>query len=402
MRVSSRKELTLPPENPNNRGLGLSPRTSGVTGIDLMSDLRQVPVLAVVDHDAGHREPVARALSAFYRVVEYTDADQALRGIGGDPVDLILVDELAAPAGGPAFILAARQRRALADIPIILTSRREDENLGMVVRHCRATIGLSRPYRRSTLLKTVTTLLNARVEARWESLPPLQRSALRGTLDVFNSLAEIIETGSTLDYAEMKTACEPLIEVIAVNDFRALLNGVKSHDNYTFAHSLKVATMLCLFGHSMGLKRHEQLVLACGGLLHDTGKMMIPNEVLNKPGRLDAAEWQVMRSHVPVTLEFLQAGDHVPRGAMMIAAQHHEKMDGSGYPNGLKGAELHELARMAAIVDVFSALTDRRAYKPAMAAEKAFEIMTKDMVGHLDQHLLRMFRQIVLDSAPDL
>ena len=367
-----------------------------------MPEIRQVPLLAVVDHDNGHRVPVAAALSAFYRVTDYADAGMALRGIGFDPVDLVLVDEQIAPGGGAAFVHALRQRSALAGIPVILTSRRDEQSLQVLVGQCGANAGLAKPYRRSVLLKTVTSLLNQQVEAQWEKLPVKQRAALRGTLDVFNSLSEVMETGAALDYGAMKRACEPLIEVIAENDFRALLAGVKTHDNYTYAHSLKVATMLCLFGHALGLNQEEQLVLACGGLLHDTGKMLVPNEVLNKPGRLEAAEWDVMRSHVPMTLGFLEAGESIPYGAMLIAAQHHEKLDGTGYPDGLMGSELNDLARMAAIVDVFSALTDRRVYKPAMPVEKAFALMTDSMSGHLDQNLLKVFRRLVMDTVPEL
>ena len=91
----------------------------------------------------------------------------------------------------------------------------------------------------------------------------------------------------------------------------------------------------------------------------------------------------------------------MPPGILTIAAQHHEKLDGTGYPNGLTGRQLNDLARMASIVDVFSALTDRRVYKPAMDSEKALTIMTEEMGNHLDQKLLRLFRHMLLDAVRD-
>ncbi len=366
-----------------------------------MSDDRSVPLLTVIDSAATHRGQVVGALSHFYRVSDYIDTISALRAVRAQPPDLILIDDLAPPGGGYEFVRQLRQDRTpgLAHVPVILTSKLEDKAIQEGVRRCGADTYLRKPYRYSALLKTVTTRLNQRVEAQWEHLPPAQRTALRGTLDVFQSLSEIIETGTKIDYPSMRHACEPLVEVIAQNDYRALLQGVKSHDNYTYAHSVKVATMLCLFGSVIGLDRQEQLLLACGGLLHDTGKMLIPHEVLNKPGRLEPDEWVVMRSHVPVTLDFLQASLQIPKGAIIIAAQHHEKIDGSGYPKGLKGREVNDLARMAAIVDIFSALTDRRSYKPGMPVEEALALMTGPMAAHLDQHLLRLFRELVLDTA---
>jgi HD-GYP domain-containing protein (c-di-GMP phosphodiesterase class II) len=87
----------------------------------------------------------------------------------------------------------------------------------------------------------------------------------------------------------------------------------------------------------------------------------------------------------------------LPHSILTIVAQHHEKLDGSGYPRGLKGSQLNTLARIAAIVDIFSALTDRRVYKPAMRAEEALNLMTQQMTSHLDMSLLGVFRQIMLD-----
>ena len=366
-----------------------------------MSDDRPVPLVTIIEPTGNHRQQVVAALGNFYRISDHPDTATALRGVRVNPPDLIIIDDLTPPQGGYEFVRQLRRDHTpgLAKVPVIITSKLEQPGLAEAVRKCGADGFLVKPYRYGTLMGAITTLINRQVEAQWEALPVRQRTALRGTLDVFQSLSEIIETGTKVDYGSMQTACEPLVDVIAENDFRALLNGVRHHDNYTYAHSLKVATMLCLFGNAIGLSREELLLLACGGLLHDTGKMMIPHEVLNKPGRLEPAEWDVMRTHVPVTLDFLQASLSIPKGAIIIAGQHHEKLDGSGYPLGLKGAQINELARMAAIADVFSALTDRRVYKPAMPVANALELMTGPMSAHLDQHLVRLFRELILDTA---
>ena len=142
-------------------------------------------------------------------------------------------------------------------------------------------------------------------------------------------------------------------------------------------------------------------MLASGGLLHDVGKMSIPHEVLNKPGRLTEEEFVVMKGHVDASVHYLMQNPEIPKGVITIAAQHHEKLDGTGYPNRIPGKDLNSLARMAAIVDVFGALTDRRVYKPPMPAEKALGIMKDEMSNHLDGKLLLLFREMLLDAAVD-
>ena len=137
--------------------------------------------------------------------------------------------------------------------------------------------------------------------------------------------------------------------------------------------------------------------LATGGLLHDVGKLVTPPKILNKPGKLDETEWGVMRHHVVESADILERVPDATKGARIIAEQHHEKLDGTGYPKGLKGAELNDLARMSAIVDIFGALTDARSYKPAFTTNRAFSIL-EDMQSAIDQNLLTIFKEIFLSS----
>ena len=97
---------------------------------------------------------------------------------------------------------------------------------------------------------------------------------------------------------------------------------------------------------------------------------------------------------------FLRGSPDMPRGILTIAGQHHERLDGSGYPLGLKGSQLNELSRMSAVVDVFTAMTDPRLYKPRYTAEDAFKIMVDEMSGQIDQELVLRFRQVFLDTVP--
>jgi len=360
-----------------------------------------VALIAVVDTNPVFRAEVVQAMVSLYRVNEYHDPEQALLGLRIAAPSVILVDDETAPKGGFHFIKQLKLIPALAEVPTIITSKHDPSEIAEELKDCGADGCLTKPFRRSALINTVTTLVNKNVEAKWESYPARERTVLKGTVEVYNNISDFIAAGEEVPFDSVKEACAPLIDAVAQNDFKGILNGVKEHDNYSYAHSLRVATLLSLFGHTLGLKKEDQLILASGGLLHDAGKISIPHEVLNKPGKLSDAEFVIMKSHVTETIKFLDHSPHIPKPVIIIAAQHHEKLDGTGYPFGLKGAELNDLARMASIVDVFSALTDRRVYKPPMEAEVALGIMTDQMGHHLDQHFVSMFKTMLLDAVID-
>jgi putative nucleotidyltransferase with HDIG domain len=359
----------------------------------------RVALVAVIDGNARRRHQIAAALLSLYRVHVYPDADRALPGLRADPPDVLLVDEQTPPHDGFAFIRTLRWEPSFARTPIIVTTKASEAALAQWLDQCGADAAVTRPYRRSVLVKAITALRNRDVERAWEEFAPTQRAALNGTVQIFNTFADTIATGETIAFSRVTDACRPLVEAIAQNDFRRILAGVKHHDNYSYVHSLRVATLLALFGQAASLRHDDQLLLASGGLLHDVGKLTVPHEVLNKPGRLDPGEVAVMQRHVSETVSLLRAIRAIPGPIITIAEQHHEKLDGTGYPHGLASAQLNELARMAAIVDVFSALTDRRIYKPSIPAEKALAIMSGQMADHLDQHFLSLFRTMLLDAV---
>ncbi|HIJ37709.1 MAG TPA: HD domain-containing protein [Rhodospirillaceae bacterium] len=359
----------------------------------------KLALVAIVDPNEAHRQQIGTALMSLYRVQGYSDGNHAQPGIKVAQPDILLIDDAAGPGDGFALAKTIRRNSALAAMPIIMVARGSEEKVRQASQAAGADGYLTKPYRRSALLKCITGMLNKKVEEKWDNLPETQKKALKGTVEIFNNISDVIATGEPLPFGMVSDACSPLVDAVNNNDFKSILNGVKDHDNYSYAHSMRVATLLSLFGHAAGIHGKDQQVLASGGLLHDAGKISIPHEVLNKPGRLDEAEFAVMRSHVTHTISFLEACSDIPKPVTIIAAQHHEKIDGTGYPNGLKGSDLNELARMAAIVDVFSALTDRRVYKPPMDPEVALALMSDQMRSHLDQHFLALFKVMLLDAV---
>ncbi len=338
---------------------------------------------------------------SLYNIIEQDNADDMLAYLRKTRPGIVLIGEDAPPCGGPELIRKIRREKPLHSIPALLFLSSDDPMKVRTAKECGANGWLVKPYRRSVLIHAISRQLNAAVEKRWEALAPMQAQALKGTVEIFNNLSDVIDKGETIAYGEVSDACASLVEAVNSNDFKGILSGVKNHDNYTYAHSLRVAIFLSLFGRTIGLPEKDQKILASGGLLHDVGKMLIPHLVLNKPGRLSEDEFTVMKGHVDASVRILEAGNNIPKGVIIIAAQHHEKLDGTGYPKGLAGNQLNELARMASIVDVFSALTDRRVYKPPMSPQKALSIMTQEMSTHLDMALLSTFGEMLLDAAID-
>ena len=355
--------------------------------------------VTIVDTNDRHRQQVAEALLSFYGIEGFGDSTNALTSLSLTSPSLVIVGDHVGAQNGARFIKRMREVSVLNQVPILFICDKFDTDSINSAMHNGANGHLVKPYRRSALIKQISALLNASVEKKWEALPEVPRRALQGTVEAFNNISDMIASGEPLPYGEITDSCQPLVEAVKKNEFKNLLNSVKDHDNYSYSHSLRVATLLSLFGAAAGVKGDELLTLASGGLLHDAGKMSIPHDVLNKPGKLDDAEFAIMKTHVPETIKFLYTNPEIPKAVLDIASQHHEKINGTGYPNGLKGSELNELARMASIVDVFSALTDRRVYKPPMEPEKAIKIMTEEMTTHLDQNFLRLFQSMLLDAT---
>ena len=257
---------------------------------------------------------------------------------------------------------------------------------------------VERPFSRSSFHNALSAGINSGIETKWESIEPIQQAALKSTLTSFNSIADLVADGKPIPYEDVRDNCTSLVEAVQNNNFKDILAGVSQHDNYTYVHSLRVATFLTMFGNTLGIKGDDLLTLSSGGLLHDVGKMHIPHEVLNKPGKLTDEEFMVMKSHVNCTMDVLAETTELPKGVLIIAGQHHEKLDGTGYPHGIAGANVGELTRMATIIDIFSAITDRRVYKDPVPPEQALKIMV-NMKDQLDQSLLSVFRGMLLDAA---
>jgi putative nucleotidyltransferase with HDIG domain len=206
-----------------------------------------------------------------------------------------------------------------------------------------------------------------------------------------------VKMGNTPDVADMSHIANKMIQSLTQNH-NALncVTQLRNKDQYLMEHSFNVSVLMGLLASAMGYSGDGLHELVTGALLHDIGKIRIPDEILHKPGKLLPDEWDEMRKHVTYGEEILRKTPSITPIMLDICAQHHEKIDGSGYPRGLKGDEIPIHTRMAAIADVYDAITANRVYHKGMAPTTALKRLREwSAEGHLDGELACYFIQAV-------
>jgi putative nucleotidyltransferase with HDIG domain len=168
---------------------------------------------------------------------------------------------------------------------------------------------------------------------------------------------------------------------------------IESKDEYTQGHCERVADIACALAARDGLDEQSLFWFRIGAMLHDVGKLVVPSEILNKPSRLTAEEWELMKQHPRVGVEML-AEIEFPWDVRPIVESHHERWDGAGYPQGLKGEQIPRTARILCIADVYDALTSERSYKRALGHNEAIEIMRRDVGKQFDPDLFALFEEV--------
>ncbi len=181
----------------------------------------------------------------------------------------------------------------------------------------------------------------------------------------------------------------------------ALARAVEMRDFETEHHTRRVTELTVRLARAMGIPEEEIVHIRRGALLHDIGKLAIPDRILLKPGPLDEKEWAVMRMHPVLAYEMLKDIAYL-QPALVIPYCHHERWDGSGYPRGLKGEEIPLPARIFAVADVWDALTHKRPYRPAWSPRKALEYICEQAGKHFDPRVVEVFYRVILEDHPEL
>ena len=295
--------------------------------------------------------------------------------------DLVLVDYMMPEMDGIEFVGRLRSLPGYEHVPIVMVTAQEDKKVRYAALDAGITDFLTKPVDARECL------------ARCRNLLMLRRQQL--ALEDRRRLLEGMVDEATREIREREK--ETLLRLARAGEFR---------DEETGYHLIRMARYSRLIANAIGMERDEAETIELAAPLHDIGKIGIPDGILLKPARLDAAEWETMQRHPVIGHEILKgsASKYVRMGAL-IALGHHERYDGKGYPNGLEGDHVPLCARIVAVADVYDALTSLRPYKKAWKSKDALDYLHAQRGKHFDPRLVDAFFSVsdkVLEVQRDL
>jgi HD-GYP domain-containing protein (c-di-GMP phosphodiesterase class II) len=256
------------------------------------------------------------------------------------------------------------------------------------------------------------------IEVRQAVAPETRQKATRAVSKAFDGCRESLSNGQGVPetvLTDLQSVAEMIARDVEDNaDVAVAIDDLASADGYTLQHSIDVAAVGMLIGQRLfkergwldhlGRRTYERrdrrlARLGLGLLLHDVGKLIIPQDILNKPGQLDDAEWQLMRAHPRAGVEMLRS-DLISPLVKVVVRSHHERWDGGGYPDGLSGEGIHQLARIAAAADVYDAVTSERVYASARPPDIGVQIVLDGSGRAFDPDVVDVFRRVVAPYPP--
>lgn len=205
-----------------------------------------------------------------------------------------------------------------------------------------------------------------------------------------------LETNEGTRVDELRTIVTDMVEQI-LRDNEVIYNmvDIRSHDGYTYAHSVNVCIISLMIGSRMGLTRQELEKMGIGALLHDVGKVFIDSALLNKPGRLEPHEYEVIKKHARNGYDILKTKVNISFLSAHVAFQHHEREDGTGYPRGLTGWRIHRFAKIVAVADVYDAMTSHRVYRRAIPSHMVIEEMRREAEDKYDSEVINHLVKVI-------
>jgi len=309
-------------------------------------------------------------IDGYQNVISTTDPTQAETMYVEQSSDLVLLDLNMPVMDG--YQVLARIREVDPDYPpIIVLTAQSDRESRIKALDIGARDFLAKPFDRVELMTRIRNMLEVRIMAK----------AVKNQNKILDS--KVKERTQELNNTRL--------EVI-----RRLGRAAEYRDDLTGFHIIRMSRYSQLLALATGMSEDEAENILNASPMHDIGKIGIPDNVLLKPGKLDAEEWRIMKTHVDIGVEILSGSDSVLMNmAAEIAQNHHEKWDGSGYPCGLKGEAIPLTGRVVAVADVFDALTTARPYKKAWEIEDAVNFLKEQSGQHFDPKLVELFIEIL-------
>jgi putative two-component system response regulator len=323
---------------------------------NILEDAAQAPTILIVDeNDLNRRLLKAMLKMAHYHILEAKRPSEAFGILDHEKVDLLIVDQAMPEMSGTDFCGLVKNDRRTQLIPVLVTTSVQGVDNEVAGFESGADEFLIKPLH-----------------------PALVRTRIRSMLRN-KALVDSLEEAEGILFA--------------------LAQSVEHRDRYTGMHCERLATYGIALAQALGLSPREQLALHRGGYLHDIGKIVIPDSILFKRGLLTDEEWQIMRQHT-IRGEEICRPMKTLAPVLPIIRSHHERWDGTGYPDRLAGEDIPLLARILQVADIYDALTTARPYKPAFTHQHAIEMMMEEARrGWRDPELVPLFAQVAERAA---
>jgi len=355
---------------------------------------RERKLLYIIDQLPIRVKKIRSVFAQSFQMKFFSGAQEALEAMQLDPPDVVIADERTLNISSCNIYQAKTETKLLNHISFIILSDHRSGSLPSCDGHGATDYFIRRPIRIKTLLDCVNTSIRQKDEYIPKFPPPQNGNNAIDKIEEFDVLAKAIADNTPINRGQVTSHCNPLIDCIKSKHHKQLLTKLRTYHYPTYVHSMRVAVFMNVFAKAYNFNEAECVLVATGGYLLDIGKTMVPISILNDVSHKNSAE---MRNHVFHSTAILSSHEDIDQGIRLISKQHHERLDGSGYPHGLKGNQISELGRMAAIADVFAAQTDRRPQVKPTDAQTAFKKMEQMGDRLLDQNLLSLFKQAILN-----
>lgn len=340
--------------------------------------MKNKPVILVVDDQLQNIELLeAHLIPQGYEIVTAASGEEALDKLSGNSIDLILLDVMMPGMNGFEVTRRVRQDNTHRLLPIILVTslRGTEDRVKGIEAGCDDFI--SKPVEKVEIIARVRSLLK-----------------VKAYNDLMSHYRKELETEVAARTKELNQAVEK-VKAASLETIYRLSKAAEYRDKNTGAHIQRMSLYSGAIARRMGLDETTIESILYAAPMHDLGKIGIPDGILLKPARLDAAEWEIMKQHSAIGAEILKGSDaEFIKMGETIALSHHEKWDGSGYPMGLKGIGIPIAGRITAIADVFDALTSRRPYKEPFCVEHSLCVIKQGRGVYFDPEVADAFFDI--------
>ena len=309
-----------------------------------------------------------------YEIIKAASGEEALMKLAGNQIDLILLDVMMPGMDGFEVTRRIRQDESHRLLPIVLVTalRETEDRIKGIEAGCDDF--LSKPFDKMELLARVRSLLK-----------------VKAYNNLLSDYRKELEAEVTKRTEELKQAFE-IIKASSLETIYRLSMAAEYKDKETGAHIKRVSLYSTAIARRMGLDQDTIETILYAAPMHDVGKIGMPDRILMKPAKLNPEEWEIMKQHTVIGAKILKGSDaEYIRMGETIALYHHEKWDGSGYPNGLNGSDIPVASRIVSVADVFDALTSKRPYKETLPVETAMAIISEGKGSYFDPEVTDAF-----------